>query len=483
MNKKVWVRSLGCKANFSDGLAMESQLLQMGYQLAKSELEADVILVNSCTVTNEADVQSQKAARDAAKKNPHAKVIYTGCGAEVNPLQALKIPGVSAVLGNQNKHQAGALIDQYLGDQYLGYQAQQPMLLGSVSNYKDFRSQHPMDREWSQEFDPDVREGNTGVKSHHYRTRAFLKIQEGCDMFCTYCIIPYGRGTSRSLPIATLVQKVQQLTATGTQEVVLTGTNIGDYGSVQGHPEYTLTDLLKALLNQTDLKRVRVSSLNPAEISSEFISWIDQEERICPHFHVSLQHVDSKILKLMKRKYTREDVVRCLSELSRMKRKPFVGMDYIVGFPGETEEIFEQSLEALKKLYWTRLHVFPYSEREGTPATKLGGKVEVSERKRRAKIMQELSLERLQKTFSWARQQFTEQQGLLKGVLIEGVTKGPDPSKTWVSGYSPEYQRVLVPVEQASAYTNKIIDVPIHSWSIDRAQQDILWLSQGMGST
>lgn len=477
---KIWIKSLGCKANFSDGQALEHQLSNLGYEPVMTEVEADLIVVNSCTVTNEADVQSRKAAKDAAKKNQVAKVVYTGCGAEVNPEASLKIQGVGAVLGNQDKNRAAQLIHEYFQKNALPNEFSEAVLLGGVRNYAEFKSQHPHDREWPIDFDSDVEPVMVqGTESPNARTRAFLKIQEGCDSFCTYCIIPYGRGKSRSLAVKTLVSKVQSLVEQGTQEVVLTGTNLGDYRHEAEGTVSVLDDLIESILDQTHLKRLRVGSLDPLEITPRIVELMEKYEAFCPHFHVSLQHVDSKVLKLMKRKYSFEDVEKCLNLLSSMKRKPFVGMDYIVGFPGESEQVFEESLEKLANLYWSRLHVFPYSERAGTPATRILGKVDFSIRKKRAKILQEMSLKRMSEIAAQMRKKFDNSSGSLRGVLIEGHVKGPDGTRNWFGGYSPEYDRVFVS-SSVGALPNTIQTVAVKNWVLDRVNGDVIWIAEGL---
>jgi threonylcarbamoyladenosine tRNA methylthiotransferase MtaB len=262
--------------------------------------------------------------------------------------------------------------------------------------------------------------------------------------------------------------------------VILTGTNIGDYGIDRGG-KLQIDDLIEALLSQTGIERLRVSSLDPTEISDRMLSFFDRYPNFCPHFHVSLQHVSSKILKLMKRKYQAEDVEKTLVKLSKLPRKPFVGMDYITGFPGETEADFLESIDTLKRLPWSRLHVFPYSEREGTPATRLPNAVAPSVRKERARILQQLSLERLTQHFAEERQKFEDQQtGILEGVLLEGRVKGPNGSKLWISGYSPHYQRVLLPIQedQSESLRNEMTDVKISHWILDRATGEISWIGE-----
>jgi threonylcarbamoyladenosine tRNA methylthiotransferase MtaB len=492
--KKFVVKTLGCKANSSDGQLLEVGLRARGYESTHELEHADVVIVNSCTVTNEADRQSQKMVRDIHKRHPQAKIIYTGCAAEVNPVQASTIPGVAAVLGNQNKNQAAELIDAFLGREALNELKPAPITLGTVTDYEALRSQHPMDREWplpdaSFSSMMDLDEG-----SSTFRTRAFIKIQEGCNSFCTYCIIPYGRGPSRSLPIATVISEIKKLVESGIREIILTGINIGDYGIDFAEKLPTgklyIDDLVEAILTETKLPRLRISSLDPTEISDRLIALMETHENFCPHFHVSLQHVTSKILKLMKRKYDGSAVELTLAKLSTMNRKPFVGMDLITGFPGETDEDFAESVSKLKSLYWSRLHVFPYSERAGTPATRLPNSVPMAIRKSRAKILQDLSLQRMVELHTSVRSKFsgvepsefepTEAVGTLKGVLLESAVRGPDGTRDWISGYAPNYQRVLIPApkneKSKKALRNEIVDVEISRWIVDRASGEVSWL-------
>ena len=479
--KKFMIKTLGCKANYSDGQLLEVGLQQKGFVSTRELSSADFVIVNSCTVTNEADVQSQRLVKEVHQKNPNAKIIYTGCAAEVNPESALKIKGVSGVIGNQDKTEAARLIEAWMIESNEKVDMA-PQILGSVTGYEVLASRHPMDREWAMPESKldEVLKLNEG--SSTFRTRTFIKIQEGCDSFCTYCIIPYGRGPARSLPIETIVENINSLVERGVQEVILTGTNIGDYG-VDWAKKLMIDDLLEAILTKTKLPRLRIGSLDPSEISDRMIALMEKYTAFCPHFHVSLQNTNAKILKLMKRKYTSVSVDECLIKLSFMKRRPFVGMDYITGFPGETDEDFEMSFQKLANLPWNRLHVFPYSERAGTPATKLSNAVHPSIRKQRAKRLQALSLERMTQFHSELRQKFEKDShgashGLLRGVLLESHIKGPDGTYHWVSGHTQDYQRVIFQKKQISdkrSY-NEVVDVKIHQWVIDPASGDVSWM-------
>jgi threonylcarbamoyladenosine tRNA methylthiotransferase MtaB len=303
-------------------------------------------------------------------------------------------------------------------------------------------------------------------------TRAFLKIQEGCNSFCTYCIIPYGRGPSRSLSPRELIEQVKSLVRSGVREIILTGTNIGDYGT-DWESEPQLAMLLKMILKETDLERLRVSSLDPTEITAEIFELMLEEPRFCPHFHVSLQSASDRVLKLMKRRYGVAQVESCLRKIAEIP-DTFVGMDVITGFPGETDAEFKKTLQVLESSPWSRLHVFPYSEREGTPATRLGEVVPKAERARRAKILQDLSLKRLEKTY----QRYAHQ--LLKGVLLERARAPHGYLGEWLAGYTPNYLRVFVPASE-NARRNDLVDVRVGDAVLEAASGDAYFIAASPG--
>ncbi|HTL11376.1 MAG TPA: radical SAM protein, partial [Bdellovibrionota bacterium] len=398
---KYVVRTLGCKANLYDSQLMEATLREMGMEPAGEGETADVCVVNSCTVTNEAEKQSRDAARRLAKTHPGTRVVMTGCSVEVDPQALAKVAGVDYVLSNRDKPRFGALLGAALSGPTSGQvdpSAPVADILGDARGYEQLLSKHPMDREWplpealSFLSSEDRREDSH--MSSAARTRVFLKIQEGCDSFCTFCIIPYGRGPGRSLRVGDLVGQVERLCAAGAREVVLTGTNIGQYGMDWSEDKsLRLEELCRALLERTSIERLRVSSLDPVEITPGLLGLMESDPRFCPHFHVSLQSPHPKILRLMKRKYGAAEVRSALESIAGLRTNPapFVGMDVITGFPGETREEFEWGLGVLDSLPWSRLHVFPYSERKGTPATRLPGSVERGERLRRAEALRALS--------------------------------------------------------------------------------------------
>jgi threonylcarbamoyladenosine tRNA methylthiotransferase MtaB len=465
------VRTLGCKANLYDSQRLEAELRARGWRPAPRghEGSAGLCIVNSCTVTDEADRQSRKLAERLAREHAGARVIFTGCGAEVEPESAAAGTGVHYVVGNQDK---GRLVELVLG----AVESNAPAgVLGGVEGYGELLSRHPMDREWhaaesSFAGEPRLLDGGESA-----RTRAFLKVQEGCDAFCTYCVIPYGRGPARSLTRETVVRQVAGLVAQGAREVVLTGTNLGDFGVERaGRP--ALEELVEAILEGTTLERLRLSSLDPTEISDRLLALAAREPRLCPHFHVSLQSPHGRILRLMKRRYGAEAVEERLRRIAGLGAQPvggvFVGMDVITGFPGESEDEFEWTRERLAALPWTRLHVFPYSERKGTPATRLPGSVPPAERARRAKVLRELSLERLRAHHHDVLATLRKRNERVRDVLIEGRTKGPDGQPGWWIGYSANYLRVMMKPGDAAARPNALVEAWPTQVALDAAAGD-----------
>lgn len=463
------VKTLGCKANFFDSSVLESKLEREGLERADTAPGAQdenresvaLCIVNSCTVTDEADRQSRREAKRLKKLYPNAKVVFTGCGAEVDPEKMLAQEGVDYVFGNQDKD---ALIREVLPR--LGG-SEPPRILGHVSSYDELRSQHPMDREWAL---PERLES----LPEHARTRHFLKVQEGCDSFCTYCIIPYGRGPARSLRPREVIEDIRRALDSGVQEVILTGTNLGDFGSEWSKDAprgLAFAELVSEVLAHTALPRLRTSSLDPTEIRPELMELMRRSPRLLPHFHVSLQSAVSPVLKRMKRGYRAEEVEACLNAIAGIRNprgeRPFVGMDVITGFPGETPELYEEGQARLSSLPWDRLHVFPYSERSGTPATRLDGAVPGSVRKERARALMSLSLDRLQRRY---REALAQRQ--VTGVLWEGSVKGPDGRRGWVSGYTPEYLRVLAQ-EGPETRRNSIGEAPVRELYLDRAAGEV----------
>ncbi|MBU6376512.1 MAG: tRNA (N(6)-L-threonylcarbamoyladenosine(37)-C(2))-methylthiotransferase MtaB, partial [Bdellovibrionales bacterium] len=418
-SKRYRVQSLGCKANFVDGQIIEKLLQDRGWTPALQNEDASLCIVNSCTVTDEADRQSRKLASRMASKNPNSCVVITGCAAEVDPERLAGTPGVRYIIGNSDKPRLVDLLLEEISSDRSSFKDSQARILGQVHGYPEMASKHPMDRDWP-DAEAQFPQGVQLEVGNTLRTRSFLKIQDGCNSFCTFCVIPYGRGPSRSQPAEQVVQQILGLIEKGAREVVLTGTNIGDYGADWGEEApngVKLAQLVERILKETSLERLRLSSLDPTEITPDLIDWVKKSNsRLCPHFHVSLQSPHSRVLRAMKRRYTFVEVERCLNAIREQLPEAFIGMDLITGFPGETPEEFEKTCSQLQELPWTRLHVFPYSERQGTPATRIPGAVPLQERQRRAKVLLELSRKRQREHYE---RRVRESGGQFGAVLIE----------------------------------------------------------------
>jgi len=471
MTRRYTVHTLGCKANAYDGQLIEQELAKRGWSEQAEGEGPDVIIVNSCTVTNEADKQSRKLASRLSRKHPQACVVLTGCGAEVSPERMAKVPGVHFVVGNQNKETLARLVlDKIDEPRVMDGPAE---ILGGVEEYAKIRAKHPMDRSW-----PVPEAAFLSPSEGRKATRVFLKIQEGCNAFCTFCIIPYARGPARSLRPGRVVDHVRSLCEQGVQEIIFTGTDLGDYGIDLGSDGPSLEDLVALVLRETSLPRLRVSSLDPVEISPRLLEIMEREPRLCPHVHVSLQSPHSTILKRMKRSYDSKQVVTTLNALSDLGERLaksralnggiFAGMDVITGFPGETEEIFEWTLHRLEELPWHRLHVFPYSERDGTAATKLDGVVPKAERKKRVRRLMELSTQRLKGAYEELLK-----SGRPVSILVEGPVRGPDDSHRWISGTTENYFRVIAPHPNPEQHRNQMVELFPTSVHVDERAGDV----------
>lgn len=326
-----------------------------------------VHVLNTCAVTAEATREAAKAVRRLKSKDPFSTVVVTGCGAQVDGGVFDDLAGADLVVANSHKGQLERLIDDHFK--------------GRLES-KVFRSNI---------FRKDDLEAGGGVEAGH--TRAFLKIQDGCNSFCTYCVIPFARGKSRSIPVSELIARINQLHAEGVGEFVLTGVHIGDYEDEVSGRKLMLHDLVREVLARTRAPRIRLSSLEPVELTPELLE-LYSDERLCPHFHMSIQSANTRVLEAMRRQYDVAAVEKALTEIADRVPGAFVGMDVIVGFPGETEEEFADTYERLARLPWTRIHVFPYSERPGTKAARYEGVLSRDVRVLRSQRLRELSSER-----------------------------------------------------------------------------------------
>ncbi len=365
------VHTFGCKVNTYDGGLIQKNMTTNGFKLGIGRLSLDnldkaktqIHILNTCAVTAEATKEAVKTIRKIKAQQPFSTIVVTGCAAQVDTGAFENLPGADLVIANSHK----GLLPDLLKKHFRG-ELQQRTFKSNI-------------------FKKEELEADGGEEASH--TRTFLKIQDGCNSFCSFCIIPYARGKSRSISIAHIVEKVNQVVAEGKKEVVLTGVHIGDYEDNGKN----MDDLVEAVLAKTTISRVRLSSLEPIEISDRLLAMYENP-RLCTHFHMSIQSADTETLHQMKRKYTENEVEVALHKISKIK-DVFVGMDVIAGFPSETEEQFENTYKRLSETPWTRLHVFPYSERSGTRAA-IMDQVPHHVRKERAARLRELSLHRFQ---------------------------------------------------------------------------------------
>ncbi len=376
---KFETHTFGCKVNTYDTGLIEHNLIHNGFAGEKVE-QRQIHVLNTCAVTAEATKEAIKAIKRLKLKDPTCTVVVTGCSAQVDTEQYAQLVGADLVVANSHKSQLPELIKGHLNGQ----------LHEKVFKSNIFRKD-------------DVEAGGGVEKSH---TRSFLKIQDGCNSFCTYCIIPFARGKSRSISIRELCNKVIELYENGHREVVLTGVHIGDYED----GDKKMEDLIEALLVRTPMPRFRLSSLEPVEVSDRLLE-LYQDTRLCPHFHMSIQSAETEVLKDMRRQYTQKEVQDSLNSIARRVPNAFVGMDVITGFPTETHEKFETTYLTLADLPWTRLHVFPYSERQGTRAANMESSVPYHVRKHRAQRLRELSAHRY-------CEQGRQQEGQIQKALI-----------------------------------------------------------------
>ena len=412
--------TLGCKLNFSETSTFARMLHEMGVRTAQKNESADICLINTCSVTDVADHKCRQAIHRLVRENPGAFVVVTGCYAQLEAEAVSHIDGVSLVLGANEK----ASLIQFLSDAFV-IRTGEPMYKREKT--KDIKT-----------FSPSCSRGN--------RTRYFLKVQDGCDYFCTYCTIPYARGFSRNPSIASLVEQAQQAANEGGKEIVLTGVNIGDFGKTTGE---RFIDLVKALDKVEGIQRYRISSLEPDLLSDELIDYCAHESRaFMPHFHIPLQSGSDTVLKLMHRHYDRQLFADKILHIKEVMPDAFIGVDVMVGCRGETPECFEETYSFLESLPVTQLHVFPYSERPGTSALKIDYVVPEREKKLRSKRLLELSD---QKT----REFYEQYVGSTMDVLFEKAPRGRA-----MHGFTNNYVRVeLAPANACPEYDNQIMKV------------------------
>ncbi|MBI1301011.1 MAG: tRNA (N(6)-L-threonylcarbamoyladenosine(37)-C(2))-methylthiotransferase MtaB [Alphaproteobacteria bacterium] len=350
--------TFGCRLNFYESEVMRDHAKNAGMH--------DAIIFNTCAVTKEAERQARQSIRKAKRKNPNAKIVVTGCSAQINPSMYADMPEVDQIIGNDLKLKAESW----------GV-AEEKILINDIMSVKETAGHL--------------------INGYEDKARAFLQVQNGCDHRCTFCIIPYGRGNSRSVPIGVIAEQVKNLVAQGYNEVVFTGVDVTSYGpDLPGKP--TFGQMIRRVLALVpDLKRLRLSSLDPVEIDDDLWRLIAEEPRLMPHLHLSLQAGDDMILKRMKRRHLRQDVIDVCKRARELRPEMVFGADIIAGFPTETDEMFENSMKIVEECDITYLHVFPYSEREGTPAARIPNQVDVQIRKDRAARLRTLGESQISK--------------------------------------------------------------------------------------
>ena len=422
--------TLGCKLNFSETSTFGKMLQELGVRTARKGERADICLINTCSVTDVADHKCRQAIHRLVRENPGAFVVVTGCYAQLEAETVSRIDGVSLVLGSNEK----ANLIQFLSDAFV---RRDGVVYYRKEKTKDIKS-----------FAPSCSRGN--------RTRYFLKVQDGCDYFCTYCTIPYARGFSRNPSIESLVAQARDAASEGGKEIVLTGVNIGDFGKTTGE---RFIDLVKALDRVKEIIRYRISSLEPDLLSDELIDYCAKESRaFMPHFHIPLQSGSDTVLKLMHRHYDRQLFANKILRIKSLMPDAFIGVDVMVGCRGETPECFEETYEFLSSLPVTQLHVFPYSERPGTSALKIDYVVPEKEKKLRSKRLLELSD---MKTHAF----YEHYIGCEAEVLFEKASRGRA-----MHGFTSNYVRVELPAHKArEEYDNQIIRVRLGEFNHDKS--------------
>ena len=405
---KVALTTLGCKLNFSESSTISRQFLDVGYNIVKFDEISDIYIINTCSVTQNADKQFKNLVLKALKTNSKAFIIAIGCYAQLKPEELAKLKGVDLVLGSKEKFK----ILDYLND----------------LNKNDFGEIHSCEISETDFYSSSYSIGD--------RTRSFLKVQDGCDYKCTYCTIPLARGISRSDKLTNIISDAKSISESGVKEIVLTGVNIGDYGKGEfGKKKHdnTFLELIKELDQVDRIARIRISSIEPNLLSNDIIRFVANSKKFVPHFHIPLQSGSNTILKLMRRRYKRELYKERVNYIKSLIPNACIGADVIVGFPGETDELFMETYRFIKSLDISYLHVFSYSERDKTLANNFPNVVPKQVRSKRSKLLRSLSV-KMRRNF------YSKQVGTNKNILFESENK-----KGFIYGFSENYVRVKTP--------------------------------------
>lgn len=412
--KKAVYYTLGCKLNFAETSTIQKQLEAVGVETAKNGEAADICIVNTCSVTEVADSKSRQAISRLHRKHPEARIIVTGCYAQLHPEKIAALEGVSIVIGKEE-------------------------LRNNVITLLQDNVQTKEENPKVQPFVPACARGE--------RTRFFLKVQDGCNYFCTYCTIPFARGRSRNGSIASLVKQAEEAAQQGGKEIVLTGVNIGDFGKTTGE---SFLDLLKALDKVEGIQRYRISSIEPNLLTEDIIRFCSQSRTFMPHFHIPLQSGSDEVLKLMHRRYDTKFFAQKIEEVRKYIPDAFIGVDVIVGMRGETDELFAKAREFMQALPVSQYHVFSYSERPGTKALQIPGIVTPQQKHERSQQILSISNDKL-------RTYYNKYKGQTRPVLLEHSIKGGV-----MHGFTDNYIRVEV---QTKGLDNTIVPVQLGEWN------------------
>ena len=432
--------TLGCKLNFSETSTFGQMLQEMGVRTADKAEKADLCLINTCSVTEVADSKCRQAIRKMVKENPDSFVIVTGCYAQLEAETVAKIEGVDLVLGSNEK---ANLID-YLSNAWSNQLRKGDITAEKHSHCGEF---HAVKTKDIKTFQHSCSKGN--------RTRYFLKVQDGCNYYCTYCTIPFARGNSRNPSIESLVAQAKKAAAEGGKEIVITGVNIGDFGQTTGEK---FIDLVKALDAIEEIKRYRISSLEPDLIDQELIEYCAKSRAFMPHFHIPLQSGSDSVLKLMHRHYDTKLFTDKIQLIKKLMPEAFLGIDVMVGTRGETPEYFEETYRLLDSLPVTQLHVFPYSERPGTAALKIPYVVDAKDKKIRSQRLLDMSEEKTQAFYA-------SHIGKVKEVLFEKAPRGKA-----MHGFTDNYIRVELPAALSKEeYDNEIMMVRLKDFNHEKS--------------
>ena len=418
MNKKIAFITLGCKVNLYDTEAMAELFTEKGYEVVDFEEYADVYLINTCTVTNLGDKKSRQMIRRAKRINPNSVVVATGCYAQVASEEVAKIEGINIVIGTKNRSEIVETVENYVAEN------------GVVNNVSDIMGE--------KEFEP------LQISRLTNRTRTYIKIQEGCNRYCTYCIIPYARGPIRSRKPEEVIEEVKKLAENGFKEVVLTGIHVASYGLDLGN--ITLADIIEKVHSVNGIERIRFSSMEPLAIDDDFVARMAKLPKVCDHYHLSLQSGCNRTLKRMNRKYNAEQYAEACERLRNTFPNVAITTDIIVGFPDETEEDFKESLAFAEKMKLDKIHTFPYSPKKGTPAAKMKNQISGDVKSQRSKEMIALS-DKMNIDF------LNNNIGKTVPVLFEDMENG-----FW-QGHTTNYIKVLVKSDEN--LNNKIVDVKL----------------------